>query len=62
MKQEINDMLNPPGLTYPDIKTEYGSYVDLSKKSSSVTIALIDDDGKLVVTDITHPLPISQQP
>ena len=35
----------------------HGSYIDLSDRSSSVMIAIIDDDNNTVVADIMQPLP-----
>ena len=56
MRAEINARLNPPNESYTEITTEYGGYVNLGKRAGSVSIAVIDDNGNTVVTDITRPL------
>lgn len=56
MRAEINTRLNPPNESYTEIKTEQGGYVNLGKRAASVSIAIIDDNGNTVVTDITSPL------
>lgn len=58
MREKINQRLQPDGAEYPVIETDNGSYVDLSQRATTVPIAIVDDDGELVVTDITNPLPI----
>lgn len=62
MRREINAKLNPPGQTYREVETAQGGYVDMGNRASSVMIAIIDDDGSTVVTDINLPLPISSIP
>ncbi|MBT8139644.1 MAG: hypothetical protein KJP25_07735 [Gammaproteobacteria bacterium] len=61
MRDEINQQLQP-GKQAPQLRQgRYGSYLDMSDRASSVVIAVIDDDGSTVVTDITAPLPENDQ-
>lgn len=59
MKREINSLLNPDNQDYPEQYNESGGYVDLSQRAFSVPIAVIDDNGNTIVTDITQPLPLN---
>ena len=61
MKREINSLLNPDNQGYPEQHSESGSYVDLSRRAFSVPVAVIDDNGNTVVTDITQPLPVNEK-
>lgn len=57
MRQEINELLKPSGHTYKEVKTERGGYIELGKRATSVSVAVIDDDGQMIITDLTSPLP-----
>jgi len=57
MIDEINQKLNPSNRTYTEVTTDYGAYIDLRGRASTVSIALIDDSGELIVTDISNPIP-----
>lgn len=59
MIDEINQKLNPGNQTYAEVITNYGAYIDLRGRASTVSIALIDDNGELIVTDISNPIPIN---
>lgn len=54
MRQDINDMLNPPDQEYKEVRVGNGGYIELGKRAVSVPIAIIDDNGNTVVTDITQ--------
>lgn len=56
MRQDINDMLNPPDQEYKEVRVGNGGYIELGKRAVSVPIAIIDDNGNTVVTDITQQL------
>jgi len=60
MKQQINQLLAPAGRVYREQPAVRGGMIDLSGRASSVTIAVLDDDGELLVADITSPL--AEQP
>ena len=59
MKREINALLEPANASFEEQYGEQGGFVDLSRRAYSVPVAVIDDDGNTVVTDIMQPLPIS---
>ena len=56
MRQDINNMLNPSDEKYKEVHTANGGYIELGKRAVSVPIAIIDDNGNTLVTDITQPL------
>lgn len=57
MRQEINELLKPSGQVYREVKTERGGYIELGKRATSVAVAVIDDDGQMIISDLTSPLP-----
>lgn len=57
VRDEINNYLRPRNLTPQEKAAVHGSFIDLSDRSSSVMIAIIDDDNNTVVADIMQPLP-----
>lgn len=57
VRNEINNYLRPHNQPPQEMPAKHGSYIDLSDRSSSVMIAIIDDDNNTVVADIMQPLP-----
>ena len=57
VRDEINNYLRPHNQPPQKMQAIHGSYIDLSDRSSSVMIAIIDDDNNTVVADIMQPLP-----
>lgn len=61
MKRQVNERLRP-GNRNPQARSgRYGSYVDLRDRASSVMIAVIDDNGDTVLTDVMRPLPVAEK-
>lgn len=56
MIQEINEKLRPTNKPPQVVQNAQGSYVDLSDRSSTVSIAVIDENGETIVFDITSPI------
>ena len=57
VRDEINNYLRPHNQPPQKVPAVHGSFIDLSDRSSSVMIAIIDDDNNTVVADIMQPLP-----
>ena len=57
VREEINNYLRPNNQPPQKTPAVHGSFIDLSDRSSSVMIAIIDDDNNTVVADIMQPLP-----
>ena len=57
MRRAINEQLQPGGSPPRERQGRYGSYLDFSDRAASVMIAVIDDDGNTVITDVMQPLP-----
>ena len=55
--REVNERLAPPDQQYPEIIDGDDVQIDLGARSTSVTVAVIDEDGELIVTDLTQPIP-----
>ena len=55
--REVNERLAPAGERFTEVIDGDEGFVDLGTRSSSVSVAVIDENGKLVVTDFTQPIP-----
>ena len=56
--REVNERLAPANQSYPVVIDSDGSgYVDMGARSTSVAVAVIDENGEVVITDLTQPLP-----
>lgn len=62
MIQEINEKLRPTNKPPQVVQNAQGSYVDLSDRSSTVSIAVIDENGETIVFDITSPINLEPEP
>ncbi|MGB5325524.1 MAG: hypothetical protein WBN40_08885 [Pseudomonadales bacterium] len=58
MRRAINEQLQPGGSPPREKQGRYGSYLDFSDRAASVMIAVIDDDGNTVITDVMQALPV----
>ena len=57
MRRAINEQLQPGGSPPRERQGPYGSFLDFSDRAASVMIAVIDDDGNTVITDVMQALP-----
>ena len=58
MRRQINAQLTPADAEPEIIKTPNGVLIKPTQEAMSVAITLVDDDGSLIVLDITDPLPL----
>ena len=58
MRREINAKLTPTEVKPEIIKTPNGVLIKPTQEAMSVAITLVDEDGSLIVVDITDPLPL----
>ena len=56
MREEINDMLSPPPQGHEVVIDKNGGHVEMGSTAATVMVAVIDDSGNTVVTDIVTPL------
>jgi hypothetical protein len=56
IKAAVNKALRPEGAAYPVVHTQEGAYIDTSKRAISVTTAVLDEQGKLLITDYSQPV------
>lgn len=60
-RREINARLTSTEVGRVEVKTEYGGSMNLSGSAAAIAIRLVDDDGDLIVVDITRPLALLEE-
>ena len=56
MRREINQMLSPPPQGHEVVIDKDGGRVEMESTAASVMVAVIDENGNTIVTDIDTPL------